>query len=130
MALQNPELQFGAGLVKDHDPDPPERFGLREHLDKSPFELSLGQQRRLSLSMLGDDRPLLLLDEPFYGQDRDNTRMLMDIIRRRAERGTAVLLVCHDPDISQAIADELLIWDGLELRREERRPFLPWWEEA
>ena len=129
MALQNPELQFGAGLVKDHDPAPAEYLGLGPHLLKSPFELSLGQQRRLSLSMLGTDRPLLLLDEPFYGQDRGNTRILVDYIRSRAAAGAAVVLVCHDEDLSRALADELYLWDGARLRQIESGSFYPWWEE-
>lgn len=128
LALQNPELQFGAGLVRDHDPNPPESLGLGGNLLKSPFELSLGQQRRLSLCMLGDEAPLLLLDEPFYGQDRGNTRVLIDYLESRAAKGTAVVLVCHDEDLSQALADELFLWDGTRLSKKEPKPFIPWWE--
>jgi energy-coupling factor transport system ATP-binding protein len=79
--------------------------------------------------MLGPERPLLLLDEPFYGQDRANTRLLFEYIRARAEAGTAVVAVCHDEDLSQALADDLYWWDGKRLSAGERRPYRPWWEE-
>ncbi len=81
-----PKLMAGLGL-------PLETFGGR-----SPYALSGGEQRRLSIACVLVRRPtLLVLDEPTFGQDRGSYEGLLDILRMRVEEGTAIVAATHDP---------------------------------
>ena len=78
----------------------------------APLSLSLGEQRRLTLITVLRRRPdLLLLDEPFIGQDRRNVAWIVSCIRAHCARGGAVLLVSHDVPLLSALADRLLFVD-------------------
>jgi energy-coupling factor transport system ATP-binding protein len=71
---------------------PLERFGAR-----SPYTLSGGEQRRLSLACLLVRQPaLLVLDEPTFGQDRRGYESLLGLLRGRVEAGAAIVLATHD----------------------------------
>jgi energy-coupling factor transport system ATP-binding protein len=71
---------------------PLEVFGGR-----SPYRLSGGEQRRLSLACVLVRRPdVLLLDEPTFGQDRIGYEGLLEILRERVAAGTCVLAATHD----------------------------------
>ena len=109
--FQDPESQFLARTVADeagiglstHElaglPDlmevlglPLGRFGTR-----SPYALSGGEQRRLSLAGLLARRPrLLVLDEPTYGQDRTTYRDLLAILRERLDPAVGLIAITHD----------------------------------
>jgi energy-coupling factor transport system ATP-binding protein len=66
--------------------------------ERSPYTLSGGEQRRLSLAPALARRPsLLVLDEPTYGQDRHGYDRLLDVFRARLGSGTAILVATHDP---------------------------------
>lgn len=74
-----------------------------------PHSLSLGEQRRLTvLTALRRTPNLLLLDEPFIGQDRDNVVWIVRQIRRARDRGAIVCLVTHDIPMAEALCDRLL----------------------
>jgi energy-coupling factor transport system ATP-binding protein len=80
-----------------------ERFGLRGHRDVHPFLLSGGQKRRLSVgTALIAGAPVLALDEPTFGQDRERAAELLDILVQLNDEGTTVLVVTHD---LQLVAD-------------------------
>jgi energy-coupling factor transport system ATP-binding protein len=65
--------------------------------ERSPYRLSGGEQRRLSLACVLVRRPgLLVLDEPTFGQDRRGHEALLAILRDRVEAGAAVLAASHD----------------------------------
>jgi len=82
---------------------------LLELADASPHSLSLGEQRRLTvLSALRGDPSLLLLDEPFIGQDRDNIAWIVSQIKRSRDRGAMTCLVTHDIPMAEALCDRLL----------------------
>ncbi len=77
-----------------------------------PLSLSLGEQRRLTLLTALRRRPdLLLLDEPFIGQDRRNVEWIVSRIRRHCAGGGGVVLVSHDIPLVEALADRLLFVD-------------------
>jgi energy-coupling factor transport system ATP-binding protein len=77
--------------------------------DAAPLSLSLGEQRRLTVATALSRRPsVLLLDEPFIGQDRRNVLWMIDRIRSVADAGGAVALVTHDIPLVNALADRLL----------------------
>jgi len=83
------------------------------HLDgldgAAPLSLSLGEQRRLTLATtLRRDPFLLLLDEPFIGQDRHNAAWMIGSILSARDRGAAIVLVSHDISLVGALADRIL----------------------
>ncbi|UHA74971.1 ABC transporter ATP-binding protein [Paenibacillus sp. 481] len=78
--------------------------GLQRH----PYHLSLGQKRRLSVaSAMMRERPVLLLDEPTFGQDARNTFAILDKLERLRAAGTAIIMVTHDQHIVQHFADRV-----------------------
>ncbi len=80
---------------------PPAAFGQR-----SPYRLSGGEARRLSLAATLVRRPsLLVLDEPTYGQDRRGYEALLQILRERIDDGAAVIAVTHDERLVADFAD-------------------------
>ena len=65
--------------------------------DASPYTLSGGEQRRLSVACaLVRDPAILVLDEPTYGQDRAHFEVLVRLLRERVAAGTALLAATHD----------------------------------
>jgi energy-coupling factor transporter ATP-binding protein EcfA2 len=82
-------------------------FGAR-----SPYTLSGGEQRRLSLVVaLARRPPLLVLDEPTYGQDRRGFEALVSAIDELVTAGTAVLATTHDERFVAAVADRVVTLD-------------------
>lgn len=77
--------------------------------DAAPFSLSLGEQRRLTVSTaLRTEPDLLLLDEPFIGQDRHNVAWMIGRIIDARDRGAAIVLVSHDVPLLAGLCDRIL----------------------
>ncbi len=73
------------------------RLPLESFGDRSPYRLSGGEQRRLSLVTGLARRPLLLaLDEPTFGQDRRGHEALVEALDELVGQGSAVLAATHD----------------------------------
>ena len=73
------------------------RVGLADHAHKKPGALSGGQRQRVALvRTLMEDRPIVLLDEPFSALDA-KTRAEMQDLAMELLAGRTVLLVTHDP---------------------------------
>jgi energy-coupling factor transport system ATP-binding protein len=87
-----PDEAAGAGDLMARLGLPLGRFG-----ERSPYRLSGGEQRRLSLACVLTRRPrLLVLDEPTFGQDRLGYESLLAILGERVADGTAVVAATHD----------------------------------
>lgn len=73
--------------------------GLADLRDRKPGALSGGQQSRGALARaLMQDRPLMLLDEPFAALGPAQRLDMLDLVKTSAEqRGTTLLMVTHDP---------------------------------
>jgi alpha-D-ribose 1-methylphosphonate 5-triphosphate synthase subunit PhnL len=73
-----------------------------------PATFSGGEQQRINLARgFIAERPILLLDEPTASLDADNRAVVVAMIHQAKARGTAILAICHDNEIRDAIADEL-----------------------
>lgn len=75
-------------------------LGLGERLDHRIAELSMGERQRVLIALALSCEPrLVLADEPTASLDTENTRSVLDLLRRLCrERDMALLLVTHDPE--------------------------------
>ena len=87
------------------------RVGLSGFEAHKPGELSGGQQSRVALArVLLQDKPILLLDEPFTALGPALKNEMLDLLQTLAqERQATVLMVTHDPNDALRIADETLL---------------------
>lgn len=79
-------------------------------LKKSPFLLSEGEKRRLSILMsvfLGKE--LIIYDEPTFGQDRKSIHQIATLIREIKKTGVIQLFISHDNYFINEVADRILI---------------------
>ena len=79
-----------------------------------PGQLSLGQQRRLSLARAFAVKPdLLLLDEPFVSLDPDLAHEMMALFARlRAQHDIATILVTHVAEEAEKLASRIMTLGG------------------
>jgi len=72
---------------------------------RSPYRLSGGEQRRLSVAAALVRHPrLLLLDEPTFGQDRRGWEAMATLVEAPVDEGTAVLFATHDERFARRVA--------------------------
>ncbi|MDO5091115.1 MAG: ABC transporter ATP-binding protein [Cardiobacteriaceae bacterium] len=91
-------------------------IGLGEHGDKRPGELSGGQRQRIALARtLAENRPLILMDEPFSALDAVN-RHTLQTLAARLVKGKTVIMITHDPAEALRLADTLHILDAAPSR--------------
>lgn len=121
---QNPESHFIFNTVLEEVSGNEQllsEFKLNAHAKQSPFNLSEGQKRRLSLAIALTKAPkVFLLDEPSFGQDQQNKLILVHKIHQLAKNGHAFIIITHDLTFSSAIAHKTytLIDGRLELIHE------------
>lgn len=107
--FQSPEHQFVTRTVRSElelggvDADTLlERLRLDHVALAHPSTLSGGEKRRLSVAcMLA--APLLIVDEPTFGQDAQSWRELANLLNEAVDSGAALLTVTHDPDFISAV---------------------------
>lgn len=85
--------------------------GIDESLfDKSPFELSGGQKRRVAIAGVITLNPkILVLDEPTAGLDPQGSREMMHLFEKIHQRGTTIVMITHDMDNVIRYADEVIV---------------------
>jgi len=87
-----------------------DRLGLKEKRKAQFFELSTGQQRRLSLALaVAHDPPVLFLDEPTAGLDVASRVDLHNLMRERQAEGTTIILATHDMAEAEEMSDRVAI---------------------
>jgi len=135
LVFQNPEHQFIKMTVEEElalslelRGAPPEEisskvdyylnlFNLSNQRKMNPFSLSQGQKRRLSTaSMMINGQPILILDEPTYGQDRENLQELLNLLYNINENGVSILMITHDMDLVSSSCDRYIYLENGEIK--------------
>jgi putative hydroxymethylpyrimidine transport system ATP-binding protein len=84
-----------------------------------PAELSGGMRQRAALARtLMEDRPIVLMDEPFSAVDAPTRHRLQDLAARLLA-GRTVLLVTHDPLEAMRLAHKVMVLRGMPATAEE-----------
>lgn len=83
-------------------------------LEKSPFELSGGEKRRVAIAgILAFDPEVLIVDEPTAGLDPSSANKMMELFKKLNEMGKTIILVTHNMDHVLQYADRVLVFkDG------------------
>ena len=125
--FQEPESQFLARTVRDEvvlglrDDERPRVEPLMASLGlplgtfggRSPYRLSGGEQRRLSLATALVRRPtVLVLDEPTFGQDRRGYDGLLAILGEHLAAGASLVAATHDERFVADVATRVVRLDG------------------
>ena len=89
-----------------------ERVGLGAEADALPRTLSGGMRQRVALARtLMEDRPIVLMDEPFSALDAI-TRMRLQELASGLLAGRTVLLVTHDPLEALRLGERIYVMSG------------------
>lgn len=85
--------------------------GLDEsYLEKSPFDLSGGQKRRVAIAgILAMNPDILILDEPTAGLDPQGAKEMLNLFRKINQSGKTVILVSHDMDQVLEYCDDVIV---------------------
>ncbi|MHA1838557.1 MAG: ABC transporter ATP-binding protein, partial [Candidatus Ranarchaeia archaeon] len=71
--------------------------GLHNIQDEHPFFLSKGQRQRLAVaSILTMDPEIIIVDEPTTGQDRRQSKAIMNLLDSLHKQGKTVIVITHD----------------------------------
>ena len=128
-ARENVELPMafaGAGSRRERANALLELVGLTDRAGHRPETLSGGEQQRVAIAVALANRPAVLLaDEPTGELDSATSGEIFDVLRKaNAELGTTIVVVTHDPTVSEHVARTVAIRDGrtssVVLRRTER----------
>lgn len=104
----------GDGRDARHDPHQLlAGVGLAERAFARPSTLSGGEGARAALAVAtANDPPVLLADEPTGEVDKEAEVKVLDLLRNRADRGKAVLVVTHSESVAAAADRVLRMVDG------------------
>ncbi|RBP08038.1 energy-coupling factor transport system ATP-binding protein [Rossellomorea aquimaris] len=135
--FQNPEFQFvtnsvfdevaytfrrgkvDEGIVEKKVHALLKRFKLDSYNHHHPYHLSMGQKRRLSVAAsLVRNKDILLLDEPTFGQDSQNTFALLEMLRDYQKEGSTILMVTHDEKIITHFASRVWVIENGRLTQD------------
>ncbi|WEV38339.1 energy-coupling factor transporter ATPase [Lactobacillus sp. ESL0680] len=98
------------------------KVGLPDDIaDKSPFDLSGGQMRRVAIAgVLAYEPEILCLDEPAAGLDPQARKQMMDLFVEYQKAGHTVILVTHNMDDVANYADDVLVMEHGQMIKHDK----------
>jgi cobalt/nickel transport system ATP-binding protein len=86
-------------------------LGIADLADRTPFQLSGGQKKKVAIaSVLSMNPEVLLFDEPTAALDPRTQVWLLELIEQLAEAGKTIVHATHDLDVLDRIADRCLVF--------------------
>ena len=92
-----------------------ERIGMGDRLDHKPDQLSGGQKQRVAIARaLVGEPAVVLADEPTGALDSDTADEVMGLLTDlNRKEGITIIIITHDPAVSERCARRALIRDGV-----------------
>ena len=135
MVFQFPEYQLFSETVLKDVMFGPKNFGFSEeeakeraikalqdvgipesYFDKSPFELSGGEKRRVAIAgIIASEPDILILDEPTAGLDPKGKKEILELIAAYHKTGKTVIVVTHDMDIVLEYSEKVIVLNNGQL---------------
>ena len=135
MVFQFPEYQLFSETVLKDVMFGPKNFGFSEeeakeraikalkdvgipesYFDKSPFELSGGEKRRVAIAgIIASEPDILILDEPTAGLDPNGKKEILELIAAYHKTGKTVIVVTHDMDIVLEYSEKVIVLNNGKL---------------
>lgn len=93
--------------------------GLDEtYLERSPFELSGGQKRRVAIAgILAMEPDILVLDEPTAGLDPQGAKEMLELFKKFQQSGKTVIMVSHDMNHVLQYCDHVVVMNHGQIER-------------
>lgn len=87
------------------------KVGINEsYYDRSPFELSGGERRKVAIAGIISTNPdVLVLDEPTAGLDAKATKEIMSLVKSMHGEGKTIILVSHDMELVVEHASRVIV---------------------
>ncbi len=86
---------------------------MEKFRERSLAELSGGERQRAYLAMvIAQDTPMIMLDEPTTFMDMNVQQSFFEILRKLAQEGRGIVMVCHNIEQSLAYSDMIYIMDN------------------
>ena len=94
--------------------------GLDEsYFERSPFELSGGEKRRVAIAgIIAINPKVLILDEPTAGLDPKGAKSVMELFKRIHNQGTKIIMVTHDMDLVLEYASHVIVMKDGKVMKE------------
>ena len=99
--------------------------GLADRMEHFPSQMSGGQQQRVAVARALVNRPsILLADEPTGNLDSRTSVEILEVFQDLNDKGLTIVMVTHEPDVSQFAKRVLVFRDG-KIRKDEFVPNRP-----
>lgn len=110
-------LQVAQRLIGRHDPEGIaallDEVGLAHRSTARPATLSGGEAARAGLAVALANQPVVVIaDEPTGELDETSANRILELLRRRADSGVAILIVAHNPLVAACADREIHLLDG------------------
>ena len=135
MVFQFPEYQLFAETILKDVMFGPKNFGMKDeeakevaikslkdvgipegYFEKSPFELSGGEKRRVAIAgIIASNPDVLVLDEPTAGLDPNGKKEIMALVKKFHENGKTIIIVTHDMDLVLNFAKTVIVLNDAKI---------------
>lgn len=108
-------MKLGESEIKERVYKAAELAGVKkEQMDKSPFDLSGGEKRRVAIAGVMSMEPeVLIFDEPAAGLDPKGRKELIGLIETYRKRtGSAIVIVSHSMEDIASLADRVIVMNN------------------
>ncbi len=91
-------------------------FNLNKYKNRSPFSLSGGEMKKLSIaSIICRDPEILVFDEPTLGQDAKSLRFFIDLLNKEKAKEKSIIIVTHNVEFALEHIPRILLMKKGEL---------------